>query len=78
MWLKVFEKFDSLAWKSAECGFRVVTFNDRLFELVENTNISTRKKKEIILVNLSDRFVDARFAILMISFEARMIKNEKK
>lgn len=29
------------------------------------------------MVNLSDRFVDARFAIL-ISFEARMIKNEKK
>lgn len=30
------------------------------------------------MVNLSDRFVDARFAILMISLEARMIKNEKK
>lgn len=40
-----------------------------------------KKKEEIILVNLFDRFVDfqnARFAILMISLEARMITIENK
>lgn len=61
---EIFEKFDSLAWKSTE-------FNYHLLELVEQ--ISRReRKKEIILANLSDRF-----AILMIFLEARMMKNEK-